>query len=110
MLSQLGAELTRERHPLQSTDFAFSRFLVPLLSGFEGWALFMDCDMLMLDDVARLWALRDERYAVQVVKHEHGRARQSSSSVSRRPATRRRTGRASCCSTTRAAARSPTST
>ena len=33
--------------------------------------MFMDCDMLMLDDIARLWALRDERYAVMVVKHEH---------------------------------------
>jgi hypothetical protein len=31
----------------------------------------MDCDMLMLDDIAALWALRDERFAVQVVKHNH---------------------------------------
>jgi lipopolysaccharide biosynthesis glycosyltransferase len=31
----------------------------------------MDCDMLMLDDIARLWSLRDERYAVMVVKHRH---------------------------------------
>jgi hypothetical protein len=31
----------------------------------------MDCDMLMLDDIARLWALRDERYAAMVVKHSH---------------------------------------
>jgi lipopolysaccharide biosynthesis glycosyltransferase len=31
----------------------------------------MDCDMLMRADVAELWALRDERYAVMVVKHEH---------------------------------------
>ena len=27
--------------------------------------------MLVMDDIARLWALRDERYAVQVVKHMH---------------------------------------
>ena len=71
MLSQLGGVLTRPRHALQSTDFSFSRFLVPHLCGFEGWALFFDCDMLMLDDVAKLWALRDERSAVQVVKHRH---------------------------------------
>jgi hypothetical protein len=71
MLSQLGKVLWRERHPLQSTDFSFSRFLVPLLSGYEGWSLFCDSDMLMLDDVARLWAVRDERFAVQVVKHDH---------------------------------------
>jgi hypothetical protein len=71
MLSQLRGAMRRERHPLQSTDFSFSRFLVPSLAGFEGWALFMDCDMLMLDDIANLWALRDERYAVMVVKHSH---------------------------------------
>jgi hypothetical protein len=33
--------------------------------------MFCDCDMLMLDDVSKLWALRDERFAVQVVKHDH---------------------------------------
>jgi len=71
MLSQLGGVFHRERHPLQSTDFSFSRFLTPHLSDYTGWSIFMDCDMLMLDDIAKLWALRDERYAVMVVKHDH---------------------------------------
>ncbi len=71
MLSQLRGVLTRPRHPLQSTDFSFSRFLVPYLSGYQGWSIFMDCDMLMRDDIAKLWSLRDDRYAVQVVKHDH---------------------------------------
>jgi lipopolysaccharide biosynthesis glycosyltransferase len=71
MLGQLKGVLTRERHPLQSTDFSFSRFLVPYLSGYAGWSLFMDCDMLVLEDIAKLWALRDERCAVMVVKHDH---------------------------------------
>jgi lipopolysaccharide biosynthesis glycosyltransferase len=71
MLSQLQGVFSRERHPLQSTDFSFSRFLAPSLAGFSGWTLFMDCDMLMLDDVAKLWALRDDRHAVMVVKHQH---------------------------------------
>jgi lipopolysaccharide biosynthesis glycosyltransferase len=71
MLSQLKSVLWRERHPLQSTDFSFSRFLVPFLSDFEGWSLFCDSDMLMLDDVQNLWNLRDDRVAVQVVKHDH---------------------------------------
>jgi hypothetical protein len=71
MLSQLHGVYRRERNPLQSTDFSFSRFLTPQLCDFEGWALFMDCDMLMLDDVARLWSLRDQRFAVQLVKHNH---------------------------------------
>lgn len=70
-LSQLGGLYTRERNPLQSTDFSFSRFLTPYLSGYEGWSVFMDCDMLMRDDIAGLWALRDERYAVMCVKHDH---------------------------------------
>jgi hypothetical protein len=70
-LSQLGGLMTRERHPLQSTDFSFSRFLTPYLSDFDGWSIFMDCDMLVLDDIAKLYDLRDDRYAVMVVKHEH---------------------------------------
>ena len=70
-LSQLGGVFTRKRDSLQSTEFSFSRFLTPWLCGYEGWALFTDCDMLVLDDIARLWALRDERYAVMCVKHDH---------------------------------------
>jgi lipopolysaccharide biosynthesis glycosyltransferase len=71
MFSQLEGLMWRERDDLQSTDFSFSRFLVPYLCDFRGWAVFMDCDMLVLDNIAKLWALRDERFAVQVVKHDH---------------------------------------
>jgi hypothetical protein len=71
MLSELKSLFYRERNTLQSTEFSFSRFLVPYLSNYEGWSLFCDCDMLMLDDIANLWALRDDRFAVQVVKHDH---------------------------------------
>lgn len=70
-LSELSGIYKRPRDPLQSTDFSFSRFLTPHLCGYEGWAIFMDCDMLVLDDIAKLWRLRDQRYAVQVVKHVH---------------------------------------
>ena len=70
-LNNLGKLMWREKNPLQSTDFSFSRFLTPYLSGYEGWSLFMDCDMLVLDDIAGLWALRDDRYAVMCVKHDH---------------------------------------
>ncbi len=71
MLSQLNGILTRQRHPLQSTDFSFSRFLTPYLSDYRGWSIFMDCDMVMLADINELWKLRDERYAVMCVKHNH---------------------------------------
>lgn len=71
MLSQLNELMWRQRESLQSTDFTYSRFLVPHLCGYDGWAIFMDCDMLVLDDMAKLWSLRDERFAVQCVKHNH---------------------------------------
>lgn len=70
-LSQLGEIYTRPVEKLHSTQFSLSRFLTPYLCDFAGWAIFMDCDMLMRRDIAELWALRDERYAVQVVKHHH---------------------------------------
>jgi len=70
-LSDLKTVLTCERHPLQSTDFSFSRFLTPYLCDHTGWSVFMDCDMLMLRDIAELWRLRDDRYAVMVVRHDH---------------------------------------
>ena len=47
----------RTRDPKQSTAFSFSRFLVPRLMGYQGWAIFMDCDMLARGDIAELWAL-----------------------------------------------------
>jgi len=71
MLSQLKKIFNRPRNPLQSTDFSFSRFLVPYLCNYKGWAIFVDGDMLVLDDIAGLWDLRDESYAIQVVKHHH---------------------------------------
>lgn len=71
MLGQLRGVFNRERDPLQSTDFSFSRFMTPWLCDYKGWAVFMDCDMLMLQDIQKLYELRDERYAVQVVKHMH---------------------------------------
>lgn len=70
-LNNLGTLMWRDRNQLQSTDFSFSRFLVPSLSGYSGWSIFMDCDMLVLDDVAKLWEMRDDRFAVMCVKHEH---------------------------------------
>ncbi|MCX4029896.1 glycosyltransferase [Endozoicomonas sp. SM1973] len=76
MLSQLHNIFTRERDPLQSTDFSFSRFLVPYLCNYQGWAIFVDCDMIVKEDINALWSLRDSRFAVQVVKHNHEPASQ----------------------------------
>ena len=68
---QLAEVFQRERDPKQSTAFSFTRFLVPWLMGYQGWAIFMDCDMLCRGDISELWALRDDRYAVLCVQHDH---------------------------------------
>lgn len=52
-LSNLRKVYTRP-YKNQSTMFSFSRFLVPYLCNYQGWALYMDCDMLMRADLAEL--------------------------------------------------------
>ena len=70
-LENIKDTFVRERNNLSSTEFSFSRFIIPHLMNYQGWALFMDCDMLMKADIAELWRLRDDRYAVQVCKHDY---------------------------------------
>lgn len=60
-----------ETHSDGSNAFIYSRFLVPSLEDFAGWAIFVDGDMVCREDIAKLWALRDDTYAVQVVKHRY---------------------------------------
>jgi lipopolysaccharide biosynthesis glycosyltransferase len=54
-----------------STEFAISRFLVPHLAKDADVAVFLDADMMARGNMARLLALADHRYAVQVVKHKY---------------------------------------
>lgn len=54
-----------------SNAFIYSRFLVPHLQSYQGWAMFADGDMVCADDIAGLWSLRDEAKAVMVVKHDY---------------------------------------
>ena len=61
----------RSPDPLSSTEFTFTRFLVPHLCNYQGWALFVDCDFLWLDNVHSLFELADDQYAVMVVKHDY---------------------------------------
>lgn len=70
-LSHYDGLFERDIDPNQSTQFSFSRFLVPYLSNYEGWSIFMDNDMLCLADIAELWALRDDKYAVMCAKHDY---------------------------------------
>ncbi|KAL0342047.1 UNVERIFIED_CONTAM: protein CDI [Sesamum calycinum] len=61
----------RDRGKLESTEFSFSRFLTPYLSNYEGWAMFVDCDFLYLDDIKKLVGLIDDKYAVMCVQHDY---------------------------------------
>ena len=61
----------KEGHLDGSNQFIYSRFLVPHLMNFEGWALFIDGDMLIRTDINELWKLRDPTKAVQCVHHEY---------------------------------------
>ena len=62
---------TREIDPLASTEFTYSRFFTPHLAGFEGWALFCDCDFLFFGDVAQLRDYINPAHAVACVKHDY---------------------------------------
>ncbi|CAN6461361.1 unnamed protein product [Victoria cruziana] len=61
----------RERGPTESTEFSFSRFLTPFLAGFDGWALFVDCDFLYRTDIKELVELIEDKYAVMCVQHDY---------------------------------------
>lgn len=61
---------TRDGRPF-STEFSFTRFLVPALCQYEGWALFCDCDFLFRANLDELFALKDDKYAVMCVKHDY---------------------------------------
>ncbi len=69
-LRERGA-YTRDADPLASTEFTYTRFFVPHLAGYQGWALFCDCDFLWLADIKRLIEQIDDRYAVMCVHHDH---------------------------------------
>lgn len=51
------------------TEFTFTRFLIPHLT--SGWALFVDCDIICLDDVSKIFDFADDKYAVMCVKHDY---------------------------------------
>jgi lipopolysaccharide biosynthesis glycosyltransferase len=54
-----------------STEFSFSRFLTPYLAGYNGQAIFMDCDMLVRCDISKVLEECDLRHDVFVVKHDY---------------------------------------
>ena len=72
-LANLKGIYKRPRDPKQSNEFSFSRFLVPYLCGYQGYAAFFDCDMMLRTDVTKIFdeADLDPVKAVHVVKHDY---------------------------------------
>ena len=63
----------RPRGLLDSTDFSITRFLVPALCEYRGYAVFLDCDMLCQADIGDilLYPLADPGRAVYVCQHDY---------------------------------------
>ena len=63
-------DFRRPIDPLQSTEFTYTRFLVPHLCNYSGMAVFMDCDMLALGDICEIFHLNMHDHWLRVFKHE----------------------------------------
>ena len=68
---QLNFMHDRPRGPHDSTDFAITRFLVPAICHYQGVAIFMDCDMLVQDDICDVLSFFDGNKAVYVCQHSY---------------------------------------
>jgi hypothetical protein len=49
--------LPRDPRNRPRTGFSFARFLIPSLCGHQGRAIYLDADMLVFDDISKLWDL-----------------------------------------------------
>ena len=38
---------------------------------YKGWAVFCDCDFLWLEDISKLFSLKDDNFAVMCCKHDY---------------------------------------
>jgi len=65
---------TRENDSRQSNEFSFTRFLIPYLTNYSGYAIFMDCDQMLRTDIFELIndiQNQESKSAVHVVKHDY---------------------------------------
>ena len=61
----------RDIDPLASTEFTYSRFLVPALNNYNGWAIFCDCDFIFFEDISNILIDIDQSKAVYCVQHDY---------------------------------------
>ena len=62
---------TRAVDKLASTEFTFSRFFVPYLNDYKGWAVFCDCDFVWRVPTTELEQYCDDSKAVVCVQHDY---------------------------------------
>ena len=60
-----------EQHSDGTNKFTYSRFLVPFLMDYTGWAVYFDGDMICMKDIKELIENIDQDFAVLVVKHDY---------------------------------------
>jgi hypothetical protein len=55
-----------------SSEFSFTRFLVPAMNMYEGWALYMDSDMYLRTDINEIFEeYNSDYYPLYCVKHKY---------------------------------------
>ena len=70
-LAENNLNFYNEKHTDGTNKFTYSRFLIPYLMGYDGWAIFFDGDMVCLSDLKKLKKFFNPNYAVSVVKHNY---------------------------------------
>ena len=70
-LAENNLNFYNESHNDGTNKFTYSRFLIPYLMDYNGWAIFVDGDMVCLSDIKELKSYFDPKYAVSVVKHDY---------------------------------------
>lgn len=69
-LTELGL-YTRDEDTSSTTEFTYSRFLVPFLSDYKGISIFCDSDFLWNCDIASTLEYFTDDYAVLCAKHDY---------------------------------------
>lgn len=70
-IDKLKNYLWREKDPLASTEFTITRFLVPYLSDYMGYSLFVDCDVLFKENPRNIIKEIEHSSDVYCVPHNY---------------------------------------
>lgn len=79
-MCELPIPIPKDPQNRPKTGFSFSRFLIPSLCNYRGRAIYLDADMLVFDDISKLWdfPMGDANILCIDQPSEKGRVRQYS--------------------------------